>query len=147
MGILKDLLRRKTRGDIVLFHSFNNQDERRAFGGSDFLELQFCKMKKGTNIKSIVLTRNIVDWCNDSLYVSGDDTDVFYKQYKDVFKNGVYNNLKSGDIDFFGINYYSPELVEEMIKTIEANKPEDYAVILAWLNKAKEFNGVYILGV
>lgn len=131
----------------MLFHSFNNQDERRAFGGSDFLELQFCKMKKGTNIKSIVLTRNIVDWCNDSLYVSGDDTDVFYKQYKDVFKNGIYNNLKSGDIDFFGINYYSPELVEEMIKTIEANKPEDYAVILAWLNKAKEFNGVYILGV
>ena len=131
----------------MLFHSFNNQDERRAFGGSDFLELQFCKMKKGTNIKSIVLTRNIVDWCNDSLYVSGDDTDVFYKHYKNVFKNGVYNNLKSGDIDFFGINYYSPELVEEMIKTIEANKPEDYAVILAWLNKAKEFNGVYILGV
>ena len=131
----------------MLFHSFNNQDERRAFGGSDFLELQFCKLKKGTNIKSIVATRNIVDWCNDSLYVSGDDTDVFYKQYKDVFKNGVYNNLKSGDIDFFGINYYSPELVEEMIKTIEANKPEDYRIILAWLNKAKDFNGVYILGV
>ena len=144
---MKDLLRRKTRGDIVLFHSFNNQDERRAFGGSDFLELQFCKLKKGTSIKSIVSNRNIVDWCNDSLYVSGDDTDVFYKQYKDVFKKGIYNNLKSGDIDFFGINYYSPELVEEMIKTIEANKPEDYAVILAWLNKAKEFNGVYILGV
>ena len=131
----------------MLFYSFNNQDERRAFGGSDFLELQFCKLKKGTNIKSIVATRNIVDWCNDSLYVSGDDTDVFYKQYKDVFKNGVYNNLKSGDIDFFGINYYSPELVEEMIKTIEANKPEDYTIILAWLNKAKDFNGVYILGV
>lgn len=131
----------------MLFHSFNNQDERRVFGGSDFLELQFCKLKKGTSIRSIVSTRNIVDWCNDSLYVSGDDTDVFYKQYKNVFKNGVYNNLKSGDIDFFGINYYSPELVEEMIKTIEANKPEDYRIILAWLNKAKEFNGVYILGV
>lgn len=131
----------------MLFHSFNNQDERRVFGGSDFLELQFCKLKKGTSIRSIVSTRNIVDWCNDSLYVSGDDTDVFYKYYKDVFKDGVYNNLKSGDIDFFGINYYSPELVEEMIKTIEANKPEDYRIILAWLNKAKEFNGVYILGV
>ena len=90
----------------MLFHSFNNQDERRAFGGSDFLELQFCKLKKGTSIRSIVSTRNIVDWCNDSLYVSGDDTDVFYKQYKNVFKDGVYNNLKSGDIDFFGINYW-----------------------------------------
>ena len=131
----------------MLFHSFNNQDERRAFGGSDFLELQFCKMKKGTNIKSIVLTRNIVDWCNDSLYVSGDDTDVFYKQYKDVFKNGIYNNLKSGDIDFFGINYYSPKQVDEMIKVIEETKPTDYKTVLDWLVKAKEFNGVYILGV
>ncbi len=131
----------------MLFHSFNNQDERRAFGGSDFLELQFCKIKKGTNIKSIVSTRNIIDWCNDSLYVYGDDTDVFYKHYKDVFKNGVYNNLKSGDIDFFGINYYSADQVNEMIKIIEENKPEEYTVLLSWLNKAKEFNGVYILGV
>ena len=106
----------------MLFHSFNNQDERRAFGGSDFLELQFCKIKKGTNIKSIVSTRNIIDWCNDSLYVYGDDTDVFYKHYKDVFKNGVYNNLKSGDIDFFGINYYSADQVNEMIKIIEDEK-------------------------
>ena len=131
----------------MLFHSFNNQDERRAFGGSDFLELQFCKIKKVTNIKSIVSTRNIIDWCNDSLYVYGDDTDVFYKHYKDVFKNGVYNNLKSGDIDFFGINYYSADQVNEMIKIIEENKPEEYTVLLSWLNKAKEFNGVYILGV
>ena len=131
----------------MLFHSFNNQDERRAFGGSDFLELQFCKIKKGTNIKSIVSIRNIIDWCNDSLYVYGDDTDVFYKHYKDVFKNGVYNNLKSGDIDFFGINYYSADQVNEMIKIIEENKPEEYTVLLSWLNKAKEFNGVYILGV
>ncbi len=131
----------------MLFHSFNNQDERRAFGGSDFLELQFCKIKKGTNIKSIVSTRNIIDWCNDSLYVYGDDTDVFYKHYKDVFKNGVYNNLKSGDIDFFGINYYSADQVNEMVKIIEENKPEEYTVLLSWLNKAKEFNGVYILGV
>ena len=131
----------------MLFHSFNNQDERRAFGGSDFLELQFCKLKKGTNIKSIVSTRNIIDWCNDSLYVYGDDTEVFYKYYKDVFKNGVYNNLKSGDIDFFGINYYSTDQVNEMIKIIEEKKPEEYTVLLLWLNKAKEFNGVYILGV
>ena len=131
----------------MLFHSFNNQDERRAFGGSDFLELQFCKLKKGTNIKSIVSTRNIIDWCNDSLYIYGDDIDVFYKYYKDVFKNGVYNNLKSGDIDFFGINYYSTDQVNEMIKIIEEKKPEEYTVLLLWLNKAKEFNGVYILGV
>ena len=74
----------------MLFHSFNNQDERRAFGGSDFLELQFCEHKSGTSIKRIV--NKIENWRNDSLYISGDDMDTFYKCYKDVFKNGTYNN-------------------------------------------------------
>ena len=129
----------------MLFHRFNNQEERRAFGGSDFLELQFCCLKRGTRIKSIV--NKIENWRNDSLYISGDDMDAFYKCYKDVFKNGTYNNLKSGEIDFFGINYYSPEQVEEMIKIIEETKPTDYIIVLEWLNKAKEFNGVYILGL
>lgn len=129
----------------MLFHRFNNQEERRAFGGSDFLELQFCQHKSGTSIKRIV--NKFENWRNDSLYISGDDMDTFYSCYKDVFKNGTYNNLKSGDIDFFGINYYSPEKVDEMIKTIEEKKPKDYIIVLEWLNKAKEFNGIYILGV
>lgn len=129
----------------MLFHLFNNQDERRAFGGSDFLELQFCCLKRGTRIKSIV--NKIENWRNDSLYISGDDMDTFYKCYKDVFKNGTYNNLKSGEIDLCGINYYSPKQVDEMIKVIEETKPTDYKTVLDWLVKAKEFNGVYILGV
>ena len=129
----------------MLYHSFNTQDERRAFGGSDFLELQFCQHKSGTSIKRIV--NKIENWHNDSLYISGDDMDTFYKCYKDVFKNGIYNNLKSGEIDFFGINYYSPEQVEEMIIIIEETKPADYKTVLDWLVKAKEFNGVYILGM
>ena len=129
----------------MLFHSFNTQDERRAFGGSDFLELQFCQHKSGTSIKRIV--NKFENWRNDSLYISGDDMDTFYSCYKDVFKNGTYNNLKSGDIDFFGINYYSSEKVDEMIKIIEETKPTDYKTVLDWLVKAKEFNGVYILGV
>ena len=129
----------------MLFHRFNNQEERRAFGGSDFLELQFCQHKSGTSIKGIV--NKIENWHNDSLYISGDDMDTFYKCYKDVFKNGTYNNLKSGEIDFFGVNYYSPKQVDEMIKIIEETKPTDYKTVLDWLVKAKEFNGVYILGV
>ena len=87
------------------------------------------------------------NWRNDSLYISGDDWEIFYKNYKNIFKNGTYNNLKSGEIDLCGINYYSPEQVEEMIKAIEEKKPKDYIIVLEWLNKAKEFNGVYILGV
>ena len=65
----------------MLFHSFNTQDERRAFGGSDFLELQFCEHKSGTSIKRIV--NKIENWRNDSLYVSGDDMDTFYSFHQD----------------------------------------------------------------
>ncbi len=130
----------------MLFHIFNSQDERRDFGGSDFLELQFCQLKRGTSIKIIVDTDKIDCWCNDSLYVYGDDWNAFYKHYQNIFKNGVYPNLKSGEIDWSGINYYSPKQVNEMIKAIEKNKPKDYQVVLDWLNKATEFNGVYILG-
>lgn len=130
----------------MLFHIFNNQDERREFGGSDFLELQFCQLERGTSIKKIVDTDKINCWLNDSLYVYGDDWDTFYKNYKNIFKNGVYNNLKSGEIDWCGINYYTPEQVEEMIKAVSDNKPKDYKIISEWLNKAQEFNGIYILG-
>ncbi len=131
----------------MLFHIFNNQDERRAFGGSDFLELQFCQLKKGTSIKSIVETDTLDPWRNDSLYVFGDDWNVFYKHYKNIFNNGVYPNLKRGEIDWGGINYYTPEQVKEMTKAVNENKPKDYKIISEWLNKAKDFNGIYILGL
>ena len=130
----------------MLFHIFNNQDERRKFGGSDFLELQFCQLKRGTSIKNIIETHNIDCWRNDSLYVCGDDWNVFYKHYKNIFNNGVYPNLKRGEIDWSGINYYSPEQIADMIKSVEEIKPKDYKILLDWLNKATEFNGVYVLG-
>ncbi len=132
---------------MMLFHSFNSQEERRAFGGSDFLELQFCLLERETRINNIVSIDKINNWRNDSLYVNGDDWEIFYNNYKNIFKNGVYNNLKSGEINWCGINYYSPEQVEEMIKNIKEKKPKDYKNVLEWLIKAKEFNGVYILGL
>ena len=130
----------------MLFHIFKNQEERREFGGSDFLELQFCQLKIGTSIKNIVDTDNIDCWRDDSLYVFGDDWNVFYKHYKNIFNNSVYPNLKCGEIDWSGINYYPPEQIEEMIKSVEEIKPKDYKILSEWLNKAKDFNGVYVLG-
>lgn len=130
----------------MLFHTFKNQEERREFGGSDFLELQFCQLKRGTGLKSIVETDNIDCWRDDSLYVYGDDWELFYKHYKIIFNNGVYPNLKRGEIDWSGINYFPPEQIEEMIKSVEEIKPKDYKILLEWLNKAKDFNGVYVLG-
>ena len=34
-----------------MFYSFKNKDERRQFGGSAFIEIQYCKLKSKTKIK------------------------------------------------------------------------------------------------
>ena len=72
---------------------------------------------------------------------------IYQLNYKNIFKNGVYANLHSGEVDWCGINYYSPGQVEAKIITIEEQKSEDYKALLEWLNKAKTFNGAYILGL
>ncbi len=59
----------------------------------------------------------------------------------------MYYNLKIGEIDFCGINYYSPKQAEDVVNAIEEKKPEEHQVVLDWLNKTKEINGVYIFGV
>ena len=61
----------------MLFHKFVSQEERRAFGGSDFIELQYCRLPHGSKLRSIISVDAISHWKLDSLYVSGDDMDVF----------------------------------------------------------------------
>lgn len=130
-----------------MFHHFESKEARRAFGGSAFIEIQYCNLKQNTPIKKIVSLRAIDNWKNDSLYIYIDDIDDFYSNYKDIFCDGAYNNLKNGDIDLFGINYYSPKQIIEIIDKIEKQKPSDYAVLLEWLKKGINRNGIYILGI
>ena len=130
-----------------MFHSFENREARRAFGGSAFIEIQYCKLKPSTRVGKTVSLRSIDNWKDDSLYVYANDIDVFYSNYKDIFCNGVYNNTKIGEIDLFGINYYSPEQLTEIIDKIEKQKPLDYEVLLKWLKNGIDYNGVYILGI
>ena len=54
----------------MLFLKFSSQDERRAYGGSAFIELQFCKLPPATPIKKIIAVDSIENWKNDSLYVN-----------------------------------------------------------------------------
>lgn len=91
--------------------------------------------------------RVIDNWQNDSLYVYVDDIDVFYTNYKDIFVDGRYNNMKMGEIDLFGINYYSPQQLAEIIEKTQKQKPLGFDVLLDWLKKAIEYNGFYILGI
>lgn len=130
-----------------LFYVFGNQDERKATGGSCFLEMQYCRMEQGTPIKKIVSVDAVKHWRDDSLYIDGDCTDQLQAQYGSIFTGGTYNNLKSGKMDVWGINYYSPEQVEKMIDLIKEKKPQEYETVLLWLERAKEYNGIYILGV
>lgn len=98
-------------------------------------------------MKEIVSLRAINDWKDDSLYVYLDDMDEFYSNYKDIFRDGVYNNMKKGDVNLFGINYYSPKQLTEIIDKIEKQKPLDYETLLEWLKQGMNCNGVYILGI
>ena len=128
-----------------MFHFFDSQEERRNFGGSAFIEIQFCKLPSGTTTKKLVAISNIKHWQNDSLYI--DDENAFYQEYSHIFNCGLYNNLKTGIVDIYGINYYAPSLIESIIEKLQKEKPADYEALIEWLTKSKEYNGFYILGI
>lgn len=120
-----------------MFRAFQNNKERRAYGGSAFIELQYCKLKEGTDLKKIVSLHKIRHWDDHSLYIYVDEIDEFYSEYRDVFN----------DLDLFGIHYYSPEQINDIVTKIERKKPVDYIALLEWLRRGKGYNGVYILGI
>ena len=130
-----------------MFQVFQNQNDRRNFGGSAFLEFQYCKMKFVSKIEDLVSVDNVEFWKDNSLYVYIDDIELFLEQYAKFFDGGTYNNLETGMVDMYGINYYFPNQVEEIIRGIEMKKPKEYGVILEWLNRAKDYDGIYILGI
>jgi len=129
-----------------MFYSFASQTERREFGGSDFLEVQFCKMPPKTEIEIVTAIGSIDHWRNDSLYISGDDIYLFLTEYGDIFDCGIYNNLETGTVDPYGINYYRPDLIDAIILKLLDKRPTDYEKLAAWLHAAKKHNGFYILG-
>ena len=132
-------------GATMIFHTFANQDERREYNGSAYMEIQPCLLPEGTEIEKIVAVDSIKHWKDDSLYIS--DENEFYVHYKSIFSSGIYNNLKSGVVDIYGINYYPPEQLERIIDDIINTKPLDYQPLLKWLEKNKNHNGIYILGI
>ena len=129
-----------------MFHFFDSQEERRNFGGSAFIEILICKLPSGTTTKKLVAISNIKHWQNDSLYII-DDENAFYQEYSHIFNCGLYNNLKTGIVDIYGINYYAPSLIESIIEKLQKEKPADYEALIEWLTKSEEYNGFYILGI
>lgn len=130
-----------------MFYSFSTQGERRIFGGSDFIEIQFCSLPPDTKIEKIISADTLDNWHDDSLYIKGDDVNEFLNEYSCIFDCGIYGNSEMGSVDIYGINYYSPDFIEPIIAKLMNFKPTDYEILTEWLNKAKKYNGFYILGI
>ena len=128
-----------------MFYTFVSREERGIFGGGNFIEFQYCRLSPGTPLKEIIAVDSIQHWLNDSMYVH--DENQFYNRYGRIFDCGIYNNFKSGAVDIYGINYYSPGTIDAIVEKLENTKPDDYKTLLIWLEKAKAFNGIYILGL
>ena len=124
---------------------FLSSDERKALGGSDYLELQYCRLPTGTAEITIVSPDAIRHGRDDSLFVQ--DESGFWTEYHAVFGEGLYANLRSGSMDIFGINYYAPERLGPILERLYAAKPAGYERLTGWLEKAKAYNGFYILGI
>lgn len=126
-----------------MFKRFDSQEERRKAGGTCFIELQFCLLPSGTPLKRIVSGND--HWRDDSLYVDG--MGPFFSTYKDIFGEGVHQNMTTGLLDTWGITYYAPGRIGDIQERASSIRPEGYEVLVAWLEEAKEYNGFYILGV
>jgi len=135
------------QGDFMLFHTFYSQEERRKFGGSYFIEFQYCKLEQNSEIKRIVSVDVIEHWKNDSLYIYGDDENEFFSHYGKIFIGGIYNNEKSGIVDLCGINYYSRKQTKLIIDKVKKEKALDYQILLNWLENVNQYIGFYVLGL
>ena len=130
-----------------MFYSFKNMKENILNCGAPFIELQYCKLKTKSKTKKIVSVNKIDFSKEDSLYLSINDTEKFDINYGNIICGVTYNNLKSGKVDWFGINYCSPQQLVDIIDKIEKYKPLDYEILLDWLKQGLNYNGFYILGI
>lgn len=131
----------------MLFHTFHSQEERRKFGGSYFIEFQYCEAAPGTSLEEILSVDAIHMWKNDSLYLYGDDDNTFFSWYKNIFTDGTYSNGRTGVIDLYGINYYSAEDTEFILKKLMNTHLPEQEKLVQWLEKAQSSSGFYILGL
>jgi len=101
-----------------MFHTFSNIEERREFGGTAFIEIQYCRLSADTKLKKIVAVKSIQNWMDDSLYIYVDDIDSFISNYGRIFNMGTYSNMQTGIVDVYGINYYSVKDLKYIVDKI-----------------------------
>lgn len=128
-----------------MFLTFSKKKELSERIDSEYIEFQYCRLKKDTKLSEI--TEGEVSFgLTDSLYIAEDDLKEFFEQYSDILNFGYYGNQQTGVVDPYGINYYKADSVDIIIKKLTENKPSDYKLFKEWLEEAKKYNGFYILG-
>lgn len=139
-------LSENSREGDSLFLQFENNEARRTYGGSAFIELQCCRLDTDV-ISDCVNIDNITHWHTDSLYVYFDRHKEFLNNYAELFGMTVHNDCTMGAIDPYGINYIHRNRLPAIIDRIEKAKPADYKILLEWLTAADGITGIYILGI
>ncbi len=130
-----------------MFLKFESNEQRRAYGGSCFIEIQHCKMPPNAEPSKVVSVDELHHWELSSLYIFDDDMGRFYDEYKDILGEGLYNNQNEGALDCSGINYYDREKTIKIIERLKKCDSEDSVTFLSWLMDGCNHNGFYILGV
>jgi len=114
-----------------MFHVFASQEDRRAFGGSAFIEIQYCRHPKYTPVRQLVSVDFIRNWEDDSLYVSDDCMNEFFDQYAAIL------GWKTG-MRLFEISYYSCEQSAKIMADAARLKPIGHEKLIEWLKQAQE---------
>ena len=128
----------------MLFHSFGCKAERLTFGGSYFIEIQYCRVHAGVSLAERLNACHY--WMDDSLYVYGDDDNRFFQAYAEIFAHGIYGSGRIGVMDLCGFNYYSPEETTRILEALRGKTLPEQDTLVQWLEKARE-SGFYILGL
>ncbi len=127
-----------------MFLTFHTIEEMRTYGGS-FLEIQYCSLPLETADADKACYFQFRELT--SLYIHIDALEKFYAEYKDIFLNGLYNNLSYGPMDTCGINYYNQTETLAIIERLKHQKPHQYEILLKWLSNDCLTNGFYIYGI
>ena len=114
--------------------------------GTCYLEFQFCKNDKPIKFGKVDVNL-INNWRADSLFISDDDFEEFYKLYGNIFNCALFPNGETG-FSSYGINYYDKNDSKNILTELKKCIDKKYLNLLEWLEIAtKNYNGFYILGI
>ncbi len=125
-----------------MLRRFKSQEQRRACGGSCFIEIQHSQ--KPINTAKL---HSVLPWALSSLYIHDEDTEAFYREYGELFGDALHANGQKGGLDLNGINYFDPAETARIIARLRDRQPTDSELLLDWLTDGAMQNGFFVLGI